>query len=71
MKPRKWCRHIYKDGPPMQWNIDMKFREVPYAVQHTIPPAWRMCPICGAERPTRENIRAAQLRAAMDAGDDE
>ncbi len=72
---KTWCKHISwwpkwfpKPGGKIKsgWWIASPLNRTA-----EIPHKWKLCPICGAERPTRANKAAAQLRAAMDGGDEE
>jgi hypothetical protein len=54
----KWCRHIKWKPWQKKWWVLQGWLHVQRS--------WRVCPICGAERPTKANRNAAELRAAMD-----
>lgn len=58
-----WCKHIhYSDNI-----IDGNKRYIWWMNRvDNIPPSWKVCPICQAERPTKKNITAAELRFTMD-----
>lgn len=57
---KTWCEHIKRgitNGTVKKWLIDSN---------HIVPAHWKICPICERERPTKENIAAAELRFLMD-----
>lgn len=61
-----WCVHIThgsSDGGRNGWVMII---EQIYTSVIKVPPSWKVCPICQAERPTKTNIKAAELRFAMD-----
>jgi hypothetical protein len=65
--PKTWCRHITwndlsdrSSGGGFAWWFVTKDKAV------IVSKNWKVCPVCLAERPTRENVRAAELRFAMD-----
>jgi len=60
MKKKDWCRHIKGE----EYYIPRKSYWTGFGI--VIPLSWRMCPICGAERPTRTNIKAAKMVAELD-----
>lgn len=69
---KTWCSHI--EWRPMRKHAKLKYADKCdwFLNRHRLVlRSWKVCPICGAERPTRANIAAAELRAAMDAGDEE
>lgn len=60
-----WCKHIWwgEFSPTdirLKWVISLSGFNIP------VPRSWKLCPVCESERPTRENIKAAELRFAMD-----
>jgi hypothetical protein len=61
---KTWCDHIkylheYIDGNRRySWWMDSLHRD--------IPKSWKMCPICGIERPTKANLAALTLQTLMD-----
>lgn len=60
MKIKRWCKHIKFTAsvfPRPCWV---------YKNTDAVERGWRLCPICGAERPTKSNIAAARLRFQMD-----
>lgn len=67
---KRWCIHIkWRSGISVsQWEMKVKSWDSNW-MYVPVPRSWEVCPICQAERPTKENIAAAQLRAAMDAED--
>ncbi len=69
---RVWCRHITWRCGIAEDRWEMTVRNWSDAeIYFPIPSSWKVCPICQAERPTKANIQAAELRALMDAGDEE
>ena len=55
---KHWCRHVawlpYPWGSyGVRWAFTDSFNERP------VTRSWRMCPICGALRPTKKNIDSA------------
>lgn len=67
---KKWCRHIVWDnGAYLMARAGWIFSFE--GEWEAVPRTWKACPCCLAERPTKANIAAARLRAAMDAGDEE
>lgn len=65
-----WCRHIRKHAYQAVWPtaVTWRFLYSEHGLQQSleVPRSWKVCPVCEAERPTRENIAAAELRFAMD-----
>lgn len=67
MKPKTWCRHI-------KWRCGIAANTFEFPVRDwtghkiyiPVPRSWKLCPICGTERPTRTNIKAAKLQFEMD-----
>lgn len=77
---KKWCRHIKWDSYVQYdarttchvntpaWVI---YCPTPSSLELPVPRSWKVCPVCGAERPTKANTKAAAHCALMDMGDDE
>ena len=66
---RKWCNHIRSiegNGFKSFWIIKMFAIFMKLKVNCRVPDSWEVCPICGAERPTQQNIKAAAMRAELD-----
>jgi hypothetical protein len=64
--PKIWCRHIawdYDNNDPNRyyWQLNDGTNDI-----IPVPRNWKVCPVCGAERPTRANKKAAELRFLMD-----
>lgn len=55
---KEWCKHIkfYTDSKP-SWRMNGWM---------PVPNSWKLCPICGAKRPTKANVSAAVNRAIQD-----
>lgn len=63
---KTWCKHIVWDNDNNNferyyWQFNDGHNDI---IQ--VPRSWKVCPCCQAERPTRANIAAAELRFAMD-----
>ena len=65
---KTWCKHIiwyeYRklDGGGLghYWTMDKS------TCVDSVPKSWKMCPICGIERPTKANLAMWEFQALMD-----
>jgi hypothetical protein len=64
---KTWCKHIKWQLIDLDGCEGWVFKN-PDIVAAIIKPSghWKLCPVCGAPRPTRANINSAKLRFDMD-----
>lgn len=64
---KTWCKHI-KEGfvREQQETLNVTVKKWVMDSNDIVPARWDFCPVCGRERPTKENIAAAELRFLMD-----
>ena len=61
IKNKIWCKHIRQYSFKRGWY----FKQRGYILEDRIS-NWKYCPICGQEKPTKENIAARELQFLMD-----
>jgi len=67
MKSKYWCSHITEGVRPDSHHEGwILYLDTTNAQVISVPRGWKMCPVCGAERPTAANKKAARHRFLMD-----